>query len=75
MASSAALFWVLHDLSVASVLAPTWPPVVLLEAADGTELTRKGSMREPPVGRRELPQYLVDAVIAIEDQRFYSHRE
>jgi 1A family penicillin-binding protein len=72
--SATTLFWLLHDLAVSSVLAPSWPPVVLLEAADGTALARKGAVRDPPVGRRALPQYLVDAVVAIEDQRFYSHR-
>ena len=69
----ASLSWALHDISVASILIPRPVPVVLLEAANGTELVPRGPVRGAPVKRRDLPQHLVDAVLAIEDQRFFSH--
>jgi 1A family penicillin-binding protein len=71
---AAALFWTLHDISVADILVPRPVPVVVLEAADGTELVPRRPVRGAPVKRNDLPQHLVDAVLAIEDQRFYSHR-
>ena len=72
-ALAAALAWALHDISVANVLVPRPAPVVVLTAADGSELTPRGPVRGPPVARGDLPRHLVDAVIAIEDQRFLSH--
>ena len=69
-----ALYWSLHDISVANSLVRRPVPVVMLEAADGTELIPRGPTRGAPVARSDLPQHLVDAVLAIEDRRFFSHR-
>ena len=63
----------LHDISASSVLKASPQPVVILEAADGQELGRKGPIRAAPAARSEFPQFLVDAVIATEDRRFYDH--
>src|SRR5215212_9444755 len=63
----------LHDISASSVLKASQQPVVILEAADGQELGRKGPIRAAPAARSEFPQFLVDAVIATEDRRFYEH--
>jgi penicillin-binding protein 1A len=63
----------LHDISASSVLKASPQPVIILEAADGQELGRKGPIRAAPVARSEFPQFLVDAVIATEDRRFYDH--
>jgi 1A family penicillin-binding protein len=65
--------WTLHDISTARVLLAVPEPILLLEDGEGHRLTRKGPLRGVPVGRKELPQHLVDAVLAIEDQRFYEH--
>lgn len=67
------MVWALHDLSVSNVLEPSTEPIIVLEAVDGTELVRKLPARHPPVGRQDIPQHLVDAVLAIEDRRFYEH--
>jgi 1A family penicillin-binding protein len=71
---AATLYWSLHDISLANILVRRPVPVVMLEAADGTELIPRGPTRGAPVARRDLPQHLIDAVLAIEDQRFFSHR-
>jgi penicillin-binding protein 1A len=63
----------LHDISASSVLKASREPVIILEAADGQELGRKGPIRAAPVARPEFPQFLVNAVIATEDRRFYDH--
>src|SRR5688572_24824633 len=68
------MVWALHDVSLSSALKPSFEPVLILETADGQELIRKGPLQGLPVARKEVPQHLADAVIAIEDRRFYSHR-
>ncbi len=40
---------------------------------DGTELTRLGSENRVLVNYDELPQVLIDAIIATEDSRFFQH--
>lgn len=42
-------------------------------AADGTEFARFGDLHGTTLSVRDLPPHLVDAVLAIEDRRFYSH--
>jgi 1A family penicillin-binding protein len=68
------LAWSLHDLPLASALKPVSEPIILLADSEGNELPQSGPMRGLPVSRNEIPQSLVDAVIAIEDRRFYRHR-
>jgi penicillin-binding protein 1A len=48
------------------------PPNVTILAADGTVLAERG-LRRGHVRLDALPPYLVQAVIATEDRRFYSH--
>jgi membrane peptidoglycan carboxypeptidase len=66
--------WSLQDLNPSSVLKPSLEPVILLEAADGQKLSRRGPLRGVPVARRDIPRHLADAVVAIEDRRFYDHQ-
>jgi len=47
-------------------------PLVLL-AADGQTFARRGDCMGAPVTIDELPQHFIDAVVAMEDRRFYSH--
>src|SRR5688572_23500803 len=68
------LAWSLHDLPLASALRPSSAPIILLADSVGNELPRPGPIRGLPAKRSEFPQSLVDAVIAIEDRRFYNHR-
>ena len=45
----------------------------VLYYSDGSELTRFGSQNRVLVSYDELPQVLVDAIIATEDSRFFQH--
>lgn len=44
-----------------------------LRAADGTPLANAGAYRGEMIGTEDLPQHIVNAVLAIEDRRFYEH--
>ncbi len=52
---------------------PKRPANVMVVAADGTVLGNRGETRGEEVRLFELPPYLPQAVLAIEDRRFYSH--
>lgn len=60
----------LPDMSAAYM---TRPPKITLAAADGTEIATYGSQYGKPVVLSELPPHVYQAVIAVEDRRFYSH--
>ncbi|TGD41607.1 PBP1A family penicillin-binding protein [Pseudotabrizicola sediminis] len=49
-------------------------PAVIVEASDGTLIGLRGELRGTPALREDLPDHLVNAVIAIEDRRFFDHR-
>ncbi|WP_448206390.1 transglycosylase domain-containing protein [Azospirillum sp. sgz302134] len=46
---------------------------VTVLAADGTEFARFGDLYGTTLSVKDLPPHLVNAVLAIEDRRFYSH--
>lgn len=46
-------------------------PVLMLEAVDGTRLVSKGEFQLPPVSAKDMPGDVVNAVLSIEDKRFY----
>jgi penicillin-binding protein 1A len=72
--AGAALAWLARDLPFDSFAAgPEERPAVILEAADGSLIGRRGDLRAEPISRDELPDHLVEAVLAIEDRRFYDH--
>ena len=48
-------------------------PGTIILAADGSELARRGGFTGNPVGYHEFPQHFLNAVIATEDRRFFSH--
>ena len=52
---------------------PDREPGIMVLAADGTALAEQGSFFGDEVRVSELPDYVPNAVIAIEDRRFYSH--
>ncbi len=52
---------------------PAREPGIMVLAADGTTLAEQGSFFGDEVRIGELPDYIPNAVIAIEDRRFYSH--
>jgi len=73
-----ALFFVLayyaYDLPDVSRLGVVErEPAVTVLAADGTTLATYGEVYAGPVPAAEIPRALKDAVVAIEDRRFYWH--
>lgn len=48
-------------------------PSITLEADDGTVFARFGDLYGDHVSLDELPKYVPEAIIAIEDRRFYKH--
>lgn len=67
------VYWVLRDAPFDAVIAKRGDPVVLLKASDGSAVSANGPVHSPPVSREALPRHLVEAFLAIEDRRYYSH--
>ena len=66
--------WYAYDLpDVGRIAEMTRQPSVTLLAADGSELASFGDLYGESVDLRDLPEHLPQAVLAIEDRRFYSH--
>ncbi len=66
--------WYATDLpDVSEAFNATRAPTVTVLAADGSELAVLGDVYGRAAGLDELPPRLVDAVLATEDRRFYSH--
>ncbi len=59
--------------SVADWSVPDRPPNVKIISADGKLLANRGLTGGEAVGLHEMSPYIPQAVIAIEDRRFYSH--
>ena len=54
-------------------LQPIAPPQITLLASDGTPIARNGAVVDEPVEVEKLPPHVVEAFLATEDRRFYSH--
>ncbi|WP_119167334.1 transglycosylase domain-containing protein [Algihabitans albus] len=66
--------WYAWDLpSVSKIAEMTRQPTVRLLAADGSEIGRFGDLYGDALSVSDLPPHLPQAVLAIEDRRFYSH--
>ncbi|MEM8839400.1 MAG: transglycosylase domain-containing protein, partial [Pseudomonadota bacterium] len=52
---------------------PDRPPNVRIVAVDGSLIANRGATGGEAVPLSEMPVYLSEAIIAIEDRRFYSH--
>jgi penicillin-binding protein 1A len=63
--------WALHGVTFPSAAEVTSQRVIALEAADGQALTPKGLLQLPPVPVQKMPADVVNAVLSIEDRRFY----
>lgn len=69
-----ALAWFAYDLpDVNKAVQVERRPAITLVAADGTQFGRLGDLRGATVDVAHLPDHLVQALIATEDRRFYSH--
>ena len=56
-----------------TLMVPKRPPTIMIQAADGKTLATRGDMGGAAVPLKQLPAYLPNAFIAIEDRRFYEH--
>jgi penicillin-binding protein 1A len=65
--------WLAITAPLSKSLEPIVPPQITLLASDGTPIARNGAIVEAPVQVAKLPSHVVDAFLAIEDRRFYSH--
>src|SRR6202040_2207875 len=74
IAGIAAIVWVgAHLPAIQSLEVPKRPPSIEILGADGRVLATRGDMGGAAVPLKELPAYLPQAFIAIEDRRFYAH--
>ncbi len=74
VAAAAVVAWYASDLPDLSRLGGRErAPSVTLLAADGTTLAVFGDLYAAPVPASALPAYMREAVLAIEDRRFYRH--
>ncbi len=67
------MLWALHDLPLERPLKQATRPSLVLEAAGGEPLGRIGPLKLADVEREKFPEHLVQAVLSMEDRRFYSH--
>ena len=73
VAGAAMVAWIAHDLPLADVNTKGAQPYVALEASDGSAIQASEARRGPPVTLDEVPPHTIDALLAIEDHRFFSH--
>jgi penicillin-binding protein 1A len=62
-----------HLPAIQALEIPKRPPTIEITGLDGSVLATRGEMAGANVSLKELPPYLPQAFIAIEDRRFYSH--
>src|SRR6516225_8657061 len=68
------LVWIgIHLPPIEALEIPKRPPSVLILGDNGATLTTRGDMGGAAVPLSELPDYVPNAFVAIEDRRFYSH--
>jgi penicillin-binding protein 1A len=62
-----------HLPPIQALEIPKRPPTIQIVGLDGSVLATRGEMAGANVALKDLPPYLPEAFIAIEDRRFYSH--
>jgi 1A family penicillin-binding protein len=74
LAVLAFLGWCLLRIPVGGGMAPEASPAsLILESRDGAAFATRGSLHGDPVEPGSIPKPLIDAVVAIEDRRFFDH--
>lgn len=74
MVASATLAWLVYAVPVdLATVRNEPPPAVIVEAADGTLIGLRGELRGIQASMEKFPVHLVQAVVAIEDRRFFEH--
>ncbi|HEV2607099.1 MAG TPA: transglycosylase domain-containing protein, partial [Xanthomonadaceae bacterium] len=67
------LAWLGWKLPLDRALAPLPDPTLVLLDRYNIPFARRGAYKEAPVDAKLLPAHVVQAVLAIEDRRFYQH--
>jgi len=68
------LVWIgIHLPPIQSLEIPKRPPSVLILGVNGATLATRGDMGGAAVPLVQLPAYVPNAFVAVEDRRFYSH--
>ena len=63
-----------HEMpSFEEIKAKQSEQMIVVRARDGTQLVSLGPSYGKWVGHREIPQVMKDAMLSVEDRRFYSH--
>lgn len=71
---AAAIAYYAYDMpDISQVAQPERRPAITLVAEDGTVFKRYGDLYGQRVTLKDVPPNLVNAILAIEDRRFYSH--
>jgi penicillin-binding protein 1A len=71
---AALVAWVAFHLPpIQSLEIPKRPPTIEIAAADGHVFATRGEMGGAAIPINQMPSYLPNAFIAIEDRRFYDH--
>jgi len=66
--------WYAYDLpDINKIEAPTRKASITLTDADGREITTYGDIYGDPLRLADVPPYLVQAIVATEDRRFFEH--
>lgn len=66
--------WYAYDMpDIRQVTQPQRRPAITLLADDGAVFARYGDLYGQRVGARDVPPQLIEAILAIEDRRFFSH--
>ena len=65
--------WLAITAPLSKSLEPIAAPQITLLASDGTPIARSGAVVAEPVEVSKLPPHVVEAFLAIEDRRFYTH--
>lgn len=74
IAGAGVVVWVgAHLPAIQSLEIPKRPPTIQITGMDGSVIATRGEMPGANVTLKDLPPYLPQAFIAIEDRRFYSH--
>src|SRR5215471_8145904 len=74
IAAAGTMVWVAINLPpIQSLEIPKRPPSIEIVGLDGKALVTRGEMHGATVTLKELPPYLPNAFVAIEDRRFWRH--
>jgi penicillin-binding protein 1A len=67
------VLWLAVTAPLSRSLQPIAAPSITLLSAEGEPIARRGAIIEEPVHVADLPPYVAQAFIAIEDRRFFHH--